>query len=75
MQEDLRQDSNSSRVVPTSPVHHTGADFAGPLKIKRGYTRKTSYIDVYVCVFVCMATKAVHLEMVLNLTTPDSWQL
>ena len=61
----------ASRVIPISPFHHTGADYMGPLKIKRGYTCKTSSIDVYVCVFVCMATKAVHLEMVLNLTTSD----
>ena len=61
----------SCHIILSSPFHHTGADFAGPLKVKRGYTRKPTYIDVYVCVFVCMATKAVHLEMVLNLTTAD----
>ncbi len=59
------------RVVPTSTFHHTGADFAGPIQVKRGYTRKPSYIDVYICVFVCMATKAVHFEIVMNLTTAD----
>ena len=58
-------------IIPSSPFTHTGADFAGPLKVKRGYTCKPTYMDVYVCVFVCMATKAVHLEIVLNLTTAD----
>ncbi len=29
----------SSRVTPSSPFHHTGADFAGPIMVKRGYTR------------------------------------
>ena len=61
----------TNRVVPTSPFHHTGADFAGPIKVKRGHTRKPVHIDTYICVFVCMATKAVHLEMVFNLTTED----
>ena len=58
-----------SRVTPTSPFYHTGADFAGPLMVKRGYTRNRTLIKTYVCIFVCMATKAVHIEMVLDLTT------
>ncbi len=61
----------TNRVIPSSPFHHTGADFAGPIKLKWGYTRKPVYIDSYICVFICMATKAVHIEMVLNLSTAD----
>ena len=59
----------ASRVTPTSPFHHTGADFAGPLMVKRGFTRNRTLVKTYVCVFVCMVTKAVHLEMVTDLTS------
>ncbi len=37
--------------------------------MKRGYTRNRTLVKVYVRVFVCMATKAVHLEMVTDLTS------
>ena len=37
--------------------------------VKRGFTRNRTLVKTYVCVFVCMATKAVHLEMVTDLTS------
>ena len=48
---------------------NTGLDFAGPFTIKQGYTRKPVKIDAFICIFVCLATKAVHLEVVSDLTT------
>ena len=57
-----------SRVTSSSPFHHTGADFAGPIMVKRGYTRAHILEKSYICVFICMATKAVHLEVVRNLS-------
>ena len=48
---------------------NTGLDFAGPFTIKQGYTRKPVKIDACICIFVCLATKAVHLEAVSDLTT------
>jgi len=46
---------------------------AGPIKVKRRYTCKQVYIEICMSVFlfVAMAIKAVHLEMVMNLTTTD----
>ncbi len=35
----------ATRVTPTSPFHHTGADFAGPIMIKRGYTRARTLVN------------------------------
>ena len=58
-----------SRVVPTSPFHHTGADFTGPIMVKRGYTRVRTLVKTYICVFICMATKAAHLEVVRDLSS------
>ncbi len=37
--------------------------------MKRGYTCNRTLVKVYVCVFVCMVTKAVDLEMVTDLTS------
>ncbi|XP_037931030.1 uncharacterized protein LOC119665849 [Teleopsis dalmanni] len=56
------------RVTPSRPFTMTGVDFAGPiftyLKI-RGKALYKSYISV----FICFATKAVHLEAVTDLTS------
>ncbi|XP_043474298.1 uncharacterized protein LOC122506270 [Leptopilina heterotoma] len=54
------------RVTPSRVFAHTGLDYAGPfaIKISRNKTSKA-----YLCLFVCMATKAVHLELVPDLTT------
>ena len=59
----------ANRVTPTSPFNHTGADFAGPIMVKRGYTRAHMLEKTYICLFICMATKAVHLEVVRDLSS------
>ena len=46
-----------------------GVDYAGPVLIKYGPVRKPRFTKGYVAVFVCLATKAVHLELVSDLTT------
>ncbi|XP_043485177.1 uncharacterized protein LOC122513015 [Leptopilina heterotoma] len=54
------------RVTPSRPFANVGLDYAGPfnIKVSRNKTGKA-----YLCVFVCMAVKAVHLELVSDLTT------
>jgi len=42
-------------------------DFAGPIKIRVGL-RKSVPVKAYVAVFVCLSTKAVHLEAVSDLS-------
>ncbi len=37
--------------------------------VKRGYTRARTLEKTYICVFICMATKAVHLEVVRDLSS------
>lgn len=51
------------------PFSTVGVDFAGPFTIKRGRTRRPDLLKAYVCVFVCFVTRAVHLEVVSDLTT------
>ena len=40
----------------------------GPFEIKSGNTRSKTTTECYVALFICMATKAIHLELVSDLT-------
>ena len=60
----------AARVTPTTAFTHTGVDFAGPFTLKLGHTRKPVKIKAYICVYICLTYKAVHLEVVSDLTTP-----
>ena len=59
----------AARVTPTPPFTITGIDYAGPFILKRGHTRKPVLVKAYLALFVCLATKAVHIEIVSDLTT------
>ncbi len=61
----------SARIMPAPPFSKTGVDFAGPVTLKRGHTQKPSYVKAYISLFICLATKAVHLELVSSLSTAD----
>ncbi|XP_011858216.1 PREDICTED: uncharacterized protein LOC105555782 [Vollenhovia emeryi] len=63
LSEQLMGDLPSCRVTPSRPFSNTGVDFCGPIYIKEG-----KRIKAYVAVFICMATKAVHLEVVSELS-------
>lgn len=57
----------TNRVIVSRPFTHTGIDYAGPFSIKlsRNKTGKA-----YLALFVCMSTKAIHIEIVSDLSTP-----
>lgn len=57
------------RVNPSSAFEVTGVDYAGPIAIKTSKLRKASHEKAYIALFVCLATKAVHLEIVTSLST------
>ena len=59
-------DLPKERITPLSPFTNTGLDFAGPMQIK--VSSKQS--KVYIAVFVCFTTKAIHLELVSDLSAP-----
>jgi hypothetical protein len=59
----------SYRVTPSSPFTHTGLDYCGPFSTKTKFQRKGPIYKSYVAIFVCMATKALHLEVVSDLST------
>ncbi|XP_025832766.1 uncharacterized protein LOC112905148 [Agrilus planipennis] len=57
------------RVVPTFPFYNCGVDYAGPILIKNKRGRGSRFDKAYICVIVCFATKAIHLELVSSLST------
>ena len=57
------------RVTPASVFERVGLDYAGPFQIKYGCVRKPTVVKAYICLFVCLTVKAVHLELVSDLTT------
>ncbi len=59
----------AQRVCPNAPFTITGVDFAGPFIRKSGHTRKPTHIKSYICIFVCLSTKAAHMEIVSDLNT------
>ena len=59
----------AQRVQPARAFAHTGMDFAGPFYIKMGYVRRPVQLEAHICIFVCLASKAVHLEVVTDQTT------
>ncbi len=60
-----------SRTTPSLPFFFTGVDFAGPFTIRQGHTRKPVFLKTYAAVFVCLSTKAVHIELCASLSTTD----
>ncbi|GFV86569.1 integrase catalytic domain-containing protein [Trichonephila clavipes] len=57
------------RVNPSFPFLPTGIDYCGPFFIRYKHQRKGTYQKIYVAIFVYLASKAVHLEIVSDLTT------
>lgn len=57
------------RVNESRPFVHTGTDFTGSLRITLGKRRGVVSQKAYICLFICLVTKAVHLELVVNAST------
>ncbi|XP_028404090.1 uncharacterized protein LOC114526763 [Dendronephthya gigantea] len=56
------------RVTKSAPFANSGVDFAGPLFVKAKYGKSMN--KVYIALFTCCVTRAVHLELVENLKAP-----
>ena len=70
------------RVKRSAPFSAVGVDYAGPLTVKQtvltsstaclkgGRNAYTSYsVKIWVCLFTCCVTRAVHIELVTNLSS------
>ncbi|KRY58771.1 hypothetical protein T03_7489 [Trichinella britovi] len=58
----------AERVTPTGPFRYVGVDFAGPILARSRETRH-EFVKTYVCVFTCMVVRAIHLELVTDMST------
>ena len=59
----------TERVTPGLVFEKVGIDYAGPVYTKSGSTRRPVVSKSYICVFVSLSVKAVHLELVSSLTS------
>ncbi|XP_029158464.1 uncharacterized protein LOC114942474 [Nylanderia fulva] len=61
----------STRVsTPTRAFLHSGIDYAGPVLIRASAGRGITSRKAYIAVFICLATRAIHLELVSDYSTP-----
>ena len=58
-----------ARVNASTAFQSTGIDAAGPFTLKKGHTRRPVLVKAYLIIFVCFSTKAVHIEVVSDLST------
>ncbi|UYV79875.1 hypothetical protein LAZ67_18000953 [Cordylochernes scorpioides] len=59
----------TTRTNWTRPFTKTGIDFAGPVIVKTSNLRNARCDKAYIALFICMFSKAIHIELVTNLTT------
>lgn len=57
------------RVTPARPFLRTGVDYAGPIHIRTAKGRGHRTHKGFIAIFVCLSTKAAHLEAVSDYTT------
>lgn len=57
------------RVQQFRPFTHTGIDFAGYFEVKTSERRNASFTKCYASLFICLTTRAIHLELVSSLST------
>ncbi|KRY86551.1 hypothetical protein T4D_6470 [Trichinella pseudospiralis] len=58
----------AERVTPTGLFRYVGVDIAGPILARSRETRH-EFVKTYVCVFTCMVVRAIHLELVMDMST------
>ncbi|XP_023247073.1 uncharacterized protein LOC111643447 [Copidosoma floridanum] len=62
-------DLPKARVTQAEIFDRVGVDFLGPISIKEKKERNRVVLKAYGCIFVCMVTKAVHIEIATDLST------
>lgn len=62
-------DLPNHRVQPGSTFINVGIDFAGPILIRSWKGRGSKSYKCWIAVYVCLSTKAIHLEAVTELST------
>ncbi|XP_070074116.1 uncharacterized protein [Drosophila takahashii] len=57
------------RITEVLPFQHSGCDYAGPFILKERRGRNPRKTKSYICLFVCLVTSAIHLELATDLST------
>ncbi|XP_041452039.1 uncharacterized protein LOC121405436 [Drosophila obscura] len=57
------------RITEALPFQHSGCDYAGPFILKERRGRNPRKTKGYICLFVCLVTSAIHLELAADLST------
>lgn len=60
----------SPRVQIDRAFTHTGVDCAGPIDVRMSKGRGAKSFKGYIVLFICLSTKAVHIEAVSDMSTP-----
>lgn len=58
----------STRLQPNKIFNHVGVDIGGPFIVKESQKRNAKTYKAYLCLFICFSTKAVHLEVLSDLS-------
>lgn len=66
LQSQLMANLPSCRVTPSYPFTHCGLDYAGPIAVKLNKGRGYKSTKGYIVLFICMVTRAIHLELVTD---------
>lgn len=59
----------ADRVKISRSFSKVGIDYCGPFFVRDSVRRNSKQYKAYVAIFVCIATKAVHIELVEDMTT------
>ncbi|XP_076247963.1 uncharacterized protein LOC143187622, partial [Calliopsis andreniformis] len=65
----IMQHLTPERCRPSRAFDNSGVDYAGPYRVRDSAGRGKTAHKAYIAVFVCYATKAVHIELVHDYTT------
>lgn len=65
----LMGDLPADRVRPSCPFFVSGLDYAGLIQVRAKSGKGIRSTKGHICLFVCFSTRAVHLELVSDLTT------
>lgn len=57
------------RVTRSYPFQNTGVDYAGPFHVLNTVGRGIKTHKTYIVLFICLATRAIHLELANDYST------
>lgn len=59
----------AARAAPCRPFVRTGVDYAGPILLRASKGRGHKSFKAFIAIFVCLSSRAVHLEVVSDYST------